>query len=92
MADLQPPRGTHDLIAEEQRGHARVTECARATAARYGFDEWSTPIFEDTRVFSRTLGDTSGRRHQGDVTASPTAAATASPCGRKARRGSAARW
>ncbi len=59
MADLQPPRGTHDLIAEEQRGHARVTECARATAARYGFDEWSTPIFEDTRVFSRTLGDTS---------------------------------
>src|SRR5665811_2283167 len=25
----------------------------------YGFDEWSTPIFEDTRVFARGLGDTS---------------------------------
>ena len=32
---------------------------SRATAALYGFDEWSTPVFEDTRVFSRTLGDTS---------------------------------
>ncbi len=30
-----------------------------AIAALYGFDEWATPIFEDTRVFSRTLGDTS---------------------------------
>ena len=25
----------------------------------YGLDEWTTPIFEDTSVFSRTLGDTS---------------------------------
>ena len=30
-----------------------------AIAADYGFDEWITPIFEDTRVFSRTLGETS---------------------------------
>ncbi len=59
MAALQPPRGTHDLIAEEQRRHARVTDTARATAALYGFDEWATPVFEDTRVFARTLGDTS---------------------------------
>ena len=58
-SDLQPPRGTHDLIGEDQRRHAHVVDTARATAARYGFDEWSTPIFEDTRVFSRTLGETS---------------------------------
>ena len=59
MSALQPPRGTHDLIGEDQRRHARVVETSRATAALYGFDEWSTPVFEDTRVFSRTLGDTS---------------------------------
>ncbi len=59
MAVLQPPRGTHDLIAEEQRRHACVVDAARATASRYGFDEWATPVFEDTRVFARTLGDTS---------------------------------
>ena len=59
MSALQPPRGTHDLIGEDQRRYARVVDTARATAALYGFDEWATPIFEDTRVFSRTLGDTS---------------------------------
>src|ERR1700733_14335014 len=57
--DLQSPRGTHDLIGEEQRRHLHVVDTARRIAATYGFDEWSTPIFEDTRVFSRTMGETS---------------------------------
>ena len=59
MTALQPPRGTHDLIADDQRRYTRVVDTARSTASVYGFDEWSTPIFEDTRVFARTLGDTS---------------------------------
>ena len=59
MTDLQPARGTHDLIGEDQRRHHHVTETARRVAASYGFDEWIVPIFEDTRVFSRTLGETS---------------------------------
>ena len=46
-------------MGDDQRRHARVVSLARSTAALYGFDEWSTPIFEDTRVFARTLGDTS---------------------------------
>jgi histidyl-tRNA synthetase len=59
VADLQPVRGTRDLIGEDQRRHHHVIETARRIAASYGFDEWSTPVFEDTRVFSRTLGETS---------------------------------
>ncbi len=59
MSSLQRPRGTHDLIGEEQRRFARVVDTARRVAAVYGLDEWATPIFEDTRVFARTLGDTS---------------------------------
>jgi histidyl-tRNA synthetase len=57
--ELQPARGTHDLIGDDQRRHAHVIDTARRVAASYGFDEWTTPIFEDTRVFSRTLGETS---------------------------------
>jgi histidyl-tRNA synthetase len=57
--DLQPVRGTRDLIGEHQRRHHYVIETARRVAATYGFDEWITPIFEDTRVFARTLGETS---------------------------------
>src|SRR5580692_4255721 len=58
-SELQPARGTHDLIGEDQRRHSHVVDTARRVAAGYGFDEWTTPIFEDTRVFSRTLGETS---------------------------------
>jgi histidyl-tRNA synthetase len=59
LADLQPVRGTRDLIGEDQRRHAHVIDTARRVASLYGFDEWATPIFEDTGVFARTLGDTS---------------------------------
>ncbi|MEJ0046049.1 MAG: histidine--tRNA ligase [Rhodospirillales bacterium] len=59
MDPLQPIRGTKDIIGEDQRRHSHVVTTARATAATYGLDEWTTPIFEDTRVFARTLGDTS---------------------------------
>jgi histidyl-tRNA synthetase len=56
---LAPIRGTHDLIGEAARRHFHVIDTARRIAATYGFDEWATPIFEDTRVFARGLGDTS---------------------------------
>jgi histidyl-tRNA synthetase len=59
VTDLQPPRGTHDLIGEEHRRFQHVVDTARRTAALYGFEEWATPVFEDTRVFARSLGDTS---------------------------------
>jgi histidyl-tRNA synthetase len=56
---LQPVRGTRDLIGEEQRRYAYVVETARRIAGLYGHEEWQTPVFEETRVFARTLGDTS---------------------------------
>ncbi len=59
MEPLQPVRGTRDILGEDQRRHAHVITTARTTALAYGFDEWITPVFEDTRVFARTLGDTS---------------------------------
>jgi len=59
VTQLQPARGTHDLIGDEFRRHHQVIEIARRIAALYGFEEWATPIFEDTRVFARGLGDTS---------------------------------
>ncbi|HST73866.1 MAG TPA: histidine--tRNA ligase [Acetobacteraceae bacterium] len=59
MSELQPVRGMRDLIGEDQRRHQHVVDTARRIAATYGFDEWMTPILEDTRVFSRSLGETS---------------------------------
>jgi histidyl-tRNA synthetase len=59
MTALQPVRGTRDLIGEEFRRHHAVGEAARHVSALYGFEEWATPVFEDTRVFARGLGDSS---------------------------------
>jgi len=59
VASLQPVRGTHDLLAEDQRKHHFVIAAARQAAAHFGYAEIATPIFEFTEVFKRTLGETS---------------------------------
>jgi len=59
VTPLQPVRGMRDLIGEDARRHRHVIDTARRTALLWGFEEWETPVLEDTRVFSRTLGDTS---------------------------------
>ncbi|WP_264813010.1 histidine--tRNA ligase, partial [Acetobacter oeni] len=59
MNAVKPVRGTHDLIGEQQRRHAHVIATARRITGLYGFEEWATPVFEDTSVFARSLGDTS---------------------------------
>jgi histidyl-tRNA synthetase len=59
MPELQPVRGTHDLLPEDSRRHRRVEEIAFEVARRYGYGEIVTPIFEFTDVFARTLGETS---------------------------------
>ncbi len=59
MPALQPVRGTRDILPDEMRGHRRVVETACQVAARYGYQEMSTPIFEFVDVFRRPLGETS---------------------------------
>ena len=59
MSDLQPVRGTHDILPKDHRRHRQVTETARQITARYGYEEISTPVFEFSEVFKRTLGETS---------------------------------
>jgi histidyl-tRNA synthetase len=56
---LQPVRGTRDIIGDEAETYRYVVDTARRVTSIYGFKEWQTPIFEDTKVFSRTLGETS---------------------------------
>ena len=55
----QPVRGTHDLLPEDFRRHAHVRDTSRDIAARFGYAEMATPIFEFTEVFARTMGETS---------------------------------
>ena len=59
MSQLQPVRGTHDLLPDEMRRYRRVVDTARDAAECGGYLEIETPIFEFSEVFKRTLGDTS---------------------------------
>ncbi|QDH12939.1 histidine--tRNA ligase [Formicincola oecophyllae] len=56
---MRPPRGTHDLLGAEMARFRHVVETGRRVFARYGFTEWETPIFEETGVFARSLGESS---------------------------------
>jgi histidyl-tRNA synthetase len=59
MASLQPVRGTRDILGEESRRQRHVEAVAHDLAMRYGFEEISTPVFEFTEVFARSLGQSS---------------------------------
>lgn len=59
MSGLRTVRGTRDLLPDDSRVLRQVEERAFDTARLYGYGEITTPIFEFTDVFSRTLGDTS---------------------------------
>lgn len=59
MTKLQPVRGTHDILPEEARKRRYIEQTLSRVAECYGYGEISTPMFEFSEVFHRTLGDTS---------------------------------
>ena len=59
MSALRSVRGTRDLVGEEMRAYRHVVETAQRVAARHGYQEIATPIFEFIDVFARPLGETS---------------------------------
>jgi histidyl-tRNA synthetase len=54
---LKAVRGTRDLLPPETALWSRVEATARNVFARYGFGEIRTPIFEDTQLFARGVGE-----------------------------------
>ncbi len=57
--NLQPVRGTHDLLPEAARVQRHVVHTLQTVTKNYGYQEIATPMFEFTEVFARTLGETS---------------------------------
>jgi len=57
MPPYRAPRGTRDLLPEARTGLSRLEDVARSLAARYGYREMETPLFEQTSVFERGIGE-----------------------------------
>jgi len=54
---LKAVRGTRDLLPPDSALWNHVEAIARSVFARYGFGEIRTPIFEDTQLFARGVGE-----------------------------------
>jgi histidyl-tRNA synthetase len=57
MSTLKAPRGTRDLLPPETELWNRIEATARAVFSRYNFGEIRTPVFEDTQIFARGVGE-----------------------------------
>jgi len=57
MTLLKAVRGTRDLLPPETELWDRVESITRRVMARYAFGEIRTPVFEDTQLFARGVGE-----------------------------------
>jgi histidyl-tRNA synthetase len=57
MSTLKAVRGTRDLLPPETALWNRIEATARDVFARYNFGEIRTPVFEDTSLFARGVGE-----------------------------------
>src|ERR1700733_3345860 len=57
MSTLKAVRGTRDLLPAETGLWNRIEATARSVFERYNFGEIRTPIFEDTGLFARGVGE-----------------------------------
>ena len=54
---LQPPRGTRDFFPEELRLREWLFAHFRASAHRFGFEEFDAPVLEHEELFTRKSGE-----------------------------------
>jgi histidyl-tRNA synthetase len=56
VPSYRAPRGTRDILPPERAVWTRAEQAARELAARYGYGQIETPLFEQSAVFERGVG------------------------------------
>jgi len=54
---LQAPRGTLDVLPPDARRRLEIVSIADEVLGRAGYEPMETPVFEDTEVFARGVGE-----------------------------------
>jgi histidyl-tRNA synthetase len=57
QAKLQAPRGTFDVQPEDAERRLRLLSSAGELLGRAGYEPFETPVFEDTELFARGVGE-----------------------------------
>lgn len=55
---FQSPKGVKDILPEDQKYLQRIQEVFSHIALRYGFDRLDLPVFEETALYQRGVGET----------------------------------
>lgn len=55
---INKPRGTEDILPADAPLWQKIEQTAREICGAYGYREIRTPVFEDTGLFQRGVGDT----------------------------------
>jgi len=55
--NIQAPRGTKDILPSESWKWQLVEDAVRTVARKFGYDEIRTPIFEQAKLFKRSIGE-----------------------------------
>ncbi len=55
---INKPRGTEDILPSDSPLWRRIEQTAHDVCKCFGFSEIRTPVFEDTNLFQRGVGDT----------------------------------
>ena len=58
MNPISAPRGTQDIVPPASADWIRLEGACREIAARFGYSEIRTPMFEATELFERGVGET----------------------------------
>jgi histidyl-tRNA synthetase len=57
VSRLQAPRGTFDVLPEDGRRRIELARLAAEVLGRAGYEPFETPVFEDTELFARGVGE-----------------------------------
>jgi histidyl-tRNA synthetase len=54
---FRTPKGTHDILPEDQQYHTYIKKAVRHRARQAGFKRIEPPIFEERAIFERAIGE-----------------------------------
>ena len=57
MNIIRTIKGTHDILPSDSKKWQHLENIVNEVCARFGYKEIRTPIFEETRLFSRSVGE-----------------------------------
>ncbi len=57
VESISAPKGTYDILPEQQTLRRWIVSCAERVFQRYAYRRIDTPTFEETRLFTRGVGE-----------------------------------